>query len=130
MLLNILQIAGCTLLGLALGTGVILLVHPLIAVGAMAMGFAVALPIMVAAVLVFAFLRPVVLRHLALWCAGAPFLALAIWLVQGAYWGGGLIVMLSGAAVVFVCASISSGLFWYLNRDGADRMRADHGVGV
>jgi hypothetical protein len=123
---QLLQIVACYGIGLVAGnllffpySGVL---APILVVG----GALLALPILILVIAVFALARKTILRHLALWCVIAPFLIAVIWLLLDwetsyssrfdLYRYLALRAVWERALLAFVCASISSALFWYWNR--------------
>jgi hypothetical protein len=127
---QIFQIVACYFVGLAAGSLIVMpyagRVAPVLGIG----GVFFALPLLVLVVVVFAMLRDRILRHLTLWCLVAPWLVTAAWLVlewetnyshrgHDILWYLGLQNVWERAALAWICASVSSVLFWRWNRAGA-----------
>jgi hypothetical protein len=127
---NIVQIIVCYIVGLLAGTLIWASYF-----GAPGIGFVfafagafVGLPILLVAVVIFVVLCKSVLRNLSLWCMSAPFIVVVLWLTlewelnysnrgHDIYWYLSLRNVWERAGLAFTCASISSTLFWYWNRD-------------
>jgi len=129
---HVLQIIVCYIVGLIAGSLIWATYFGQPGVGfVFAFGGAIlGLPILLVAVLIFIILSERVLRNLSLWCLGAPFIVVLLWLIlewklnyslrgHDIYWYLSLRNVWERAGLVFTCASISSSLFWCWNRSHA-----------
>jgi hypothetical protein len=124
---QIFQIIACCFIGLVVGNLIFIPYTGPLAPALILGGAFLALPVLLLVVVVFAVARKAILRHLAIWCAVAPCLVVMTWLFvewetnysnrgSDVYWYLALRNVWERAALAFICASISSALFWYWNR--------------
>ena len=127
MLKNILQIVACYVAGIVAGNMLIALFAGPLAVFYLIGAAIFGVPALIVTILIFVIFRNSIRRRTLPWCIAAPFAVALFWLTlesQTNYsnWEHDIFGYLSErvvwerAALAFICATISAGLFWCWNR--------------
>src|SRR5262245_10393462 len=129
---HVLEIIVCYIIGLIAGSFIWAIYFGQALLGfALAFGGAIlGLPTLLVTEAIFIGFNKSILRYLSLWCLGAPFIVVVLWVtleweilyswrVRDIYWYLSLRDVWERGTLAFTCASISSTLFWYWNRSHA-----------